>query len=56
MIVESMSDSEFALEVIRDYFNEMMEYPERALKMKGKIKKRHASNYKSKRGNQWFII
>lgn len=56
MIVESMNDSEFTLEVIRDYFNEMRDYPERALIMKGKIKKRHASNYVSKRRNQWFII
>lgn len=56
MIVESMNDSEFALEVIRDYFDEMRDYSERALVMKGKIKKRHASNYISKRGNQWFII
>jgi hypothetical protein len=56
MIVERMNDSEFALEVIRDYFDEMRNYAERALVLKGKIKKRHASNYVSKRGNQWFII
>lgn len=56
MVVESMSDSEFALEVIRDYFDEMRNYAERAIILKGKIKKRHASNYVSKRGNQWFIV
>lgn len=56
MIVESMNDSEFTREVIRDYFDEMRNYPERALIMKGKIKKRHSANYISKRGNNWFIV
>ncbi len=55
MIVESMDDGEFALEVIRDYFSEMNEYVKRAMTKK-KIKNRHASNYNSKRGNKWHII
>jgi hypothetical protein len=56
MIVESMNDSEFAVEVIRDYIDEMRDYPERALIKKGKIKTRHSANYTSKRGNNWFIV
>jgi hypothetical protein len=56
MIVESMNDQEFVLEVMRDYFNEMRDYAIRALIKKGKIKKRHSSNYSSKRGNNWFIV
>jgi hypothetical protein len=31
MIVESMNDSEFTLEVVRDYFDEMRAYAARAL-------------------------
>lgn len=54
MIVESMNDSEFVLEVVRDYFDEMRDYVVRAM-MKKKITKRHASSYTSKRGNNWFI-
>jgi hypothetical protein len=56
MIVESMNDQEFVLEVSRDYFDEMREYSIRALTKKGKIKKRHASNYASKKRNNWTII
>jgi hypothetical protein len=56
MIVESMNDSEFALEVVRDYFDEMRAYAARALTMKGKIKRKHSANYRSKKGNQWFIV
>lgn len=55
MIVESMDDSEFVLEVVRDFLDEMRFYVLRAMAKK-KIKTRHASNYTSKRGNQWFII
>jgi hypothetical protein len=55
MIVESMDDGEFALEVVRDYLSEMNDYINRALTKK-KIKNRHASNYNSKRGNKWYII
>lgn len=56
MIVESMNDSEFALEVIRDYVDEMLGYSERALQKKGRIKRRHTSTYTSKRRNEWFLI
>lgn len=56
MIVERMTDSEFALEVVRDYFDEMREYVVRALNKKGKIKGRHSANFVSKRGNRWFIV
>jgi hypothetical protein len=55
MIVEGMNDSEFALEVVRDFFDEMRDYVIRAMTKK-KINKRHASNYTSKRGNNWHII
>lgn len=56
MIVESMNDSEFVLEVIRDYFDEMRDYVIRAMTKKGKIKRRQTSKYVSIRGNQWLII
>src|SRR3989337_2186735 len=56
MIVESMNDQEFVLEVTRDYFDEMREYVIRAMIKKGRIKRRHASNYISKRGNKWLIV
>lgn len=56
MVVESMNDQEFALEVVRDYFDEMRGYVQGAVVKKGRIKKRHASNYTSKRRNQWLII
>lgn len=56
MIVESMNDSEFILEVIKDYFDEMRDYAIRALAKKNRIKKRHSANYTSKRGNIWFIV
>jgi hypothetical protein len=55
MIVESMNDTEFVLEVIQDFFDEMREYMVRAMAKK-KINKRHASNYTSKRGNKWHIV
>jgi hypothetical protein len=55
MIVESMNDKEFVLEVVRDFFDEMRDYIVRAMTKK-KIKIRHASNYTSKRGNKWHII
>lgn len=55
MIVESMNDQEFALEVVRDFFEEMRGYVIRAMTKK-KIKTRHSSNYTSKRGNNWHII
>ncbi len=55
MIVESMNDKEFVIEVVRDFFDEMRDYVVRTMTKK-KIKSRHASNYTSKRGNQWFII
>lgn len=55
MIVEGMNDSEFALEVVRDFFEEMRGYVGRAMSKK-KIKTRHASSYTSKRGNNWLII
>ncbi|MBL7839387.1 MAG: hypothetical protein JNJ75_04540 [Cyclobacteriaceae bacterium] len=56
MIVERMTDKEFAVEVVTDYFNEMREYAKRAVIKKGKIKTRHSANYTSKRGNNWFIV
>jgi hypothetical protein len=56
MIVESMSDQEFVLEVTRDYFDEMREYVIRAMIKKGKIKRRQSSSYTSKKGNIWLII
>jgi hypothetical protein len=56
MIVESMNDQEFAEEVVRDFFGEMMDYIERAKSQKGRIKKKHSSNYTSKRGNKWHLI
>lgn len=55
MVVENMDDQEFALEVVRDFFDEMRDYIIRAMEKK-KIKVRHASNYISKRRNKWFII
>ncbi len=55
MIVETMNDKEFVLEVVRDFFDEMRDYVVRAMTKK-KIKSRHASNYTSKRGNNWHII
>lgn len=56
MIVESMTDQEFAKEVITDFFSEMQPYIRRALEYKGKTKKRHKSTYTSKRGNRWLLI
>ncbi len=56
MIVESMNDKEFAEEVVRDFFGEMLDYIDRAKVNKGRIKKRHASNYTSERGNKWHFI
>jgi len=56
MIVESMNDQEFVLEVIRDYFDEMRDYVIGAMTKKGKIKRRQVSNYTSNRGNKWLII
>jgi len=56
MIVESMNDFEFVKEVIDDYSEEMREYVNRAMTYKGKLKKRHKSNYRSKRGNYWLLI
>lgn len=56
MIVETMNDQEFVLEVARDYFDEMRDYVIRAMTKKGKIKRKQVSNYTSKRGNNWFII
>jgi len=47
MIVEGMNDSEFVIEVARDFFDEMRDYVVRAMTKK-KIKSRHASNYTSK--------
>jgi hypothetical protein len=55
MIVESMNDEEFVLEVVRDYFDEMHDYVQRARERK-KVTKRHASYYTSKRGNKWLLI
>jgi hypothetical protein len=45
MIVESMNDSEFVLEVMRDFFEEMRDYVARAM-----VKKR------SKRGMRAIIL
>lgn len=56
MIVESMNDREFAKEVVKDFFEEMFDYIDRAKAKKGRIKKKHASNYISKRGNKWHFI
>ncbi len=56
MIVESMNDQEFANEVVKDYFEEMQDYINRAMVKKGRIKVRHASNYTSERRNKWLII
>lgn len=56
MLVESMNDMEFVLEVVRDFNDEMMHYVKRAVEKKGRIKRRQASNYKSKKGNHWLII
>jgi hypothetical protein len=56
MIVESMTDQEFAKEVITDFFYEMKAYINRALAYKGKTKRRHMSTYISKRGNKWLLI
>jgi len=56
MIVESMNDKEFVLEVVRDFNDEMVNYIQRAIEKKRRIKKRQVSNYNSKRGNQWLII
>ncbi|WP_422353891.1 hypothetical protein [Roseivirga pacifica] len=56
MLVESMSDMEFVLEVVRDFNDEMMHYVKRAVEKKGRIKRRQASSYKSKKGNHWLII
>jgi hypothetical protein len=56
MIVESMNDFEFVKEVMTDYTEEMMAYVNRAMAYKGKLKKRHKSNYRSKRGNDWLLI
>jgi hypothetical protein len=56
MIVESMNDKEFALEVVRDFLEEMRNYVIRAMDAKGRSKKRHVSNYISKRGNKWFLV
>lgn len=56
MIVESMNDQEFAEEVVRDFLGEIIDYIDRAKAKKGRIKKRHSSNYTSKRGNKWHLI
>jgi hypothetical protein len=56
MLVESMDDKEFVLEVVRDFYDEMMGYIDRAIKKKGRIKRRCASQYKSKKGNYWLMI
>jgi hypothetical protein len=56
MIVESMNDSEFAVEVVRDYYDEMRGYSASAIIKKGKIKRRHASRYTSKRGDKWLLV
>ena len=56
MIVESMSGREFTLEVTRDFFDETRDYVIRAINKKGRIKKRQASNYTSKKRNKWLII
>lgn len=56
MLVEGMDDKEFVVEVVRDFNDEMMAYINRAVKKKGRIKRRQASQYKSKKGNVWLMI
>ncbi len=53
MIVKGMNDSEFVLEVVRDYFDELGEH---VTTRNFNTVERNASNHTSKRGNKWLIV
>jgi len=53
MIVESMNDREFVLEVVRDYFDELGSH---VMTNYSEISNRDVNNYTSKRGNKWLIV
>ncbi len=55
MIVESMNDREFVLEVTRDYFDDIRHYIVKTMTNE-QIKNRHSNDYTSTRGNKWHFI
>lgn len=56
MIVESMNDKEFALEVVRDFLDEMRIHVITSMQEKGKIETRHTNSHTSKRRNKWLLM